>query len=107
MEEKNRTSYLTPVSLDKLRLNKSNWLSIAKKKDLGFIPATTNLQDLEILVIGIDNENETNPYTQDIIAYYWNNWLKEMGVKEKNYKIKNAGIPANIEKVIFDFILKK
>ena len=106
MEDKNRTSYLTPVSLNKLGLNNSNWMSTIKKKNLGFIPATANLQDLEVLVIGIHSENDSNPYAQDIIQYYWSNWLKEMGVKEENYKIKNAGIPANIEKVIFDFILK-
>lgn len=105
MKVKNRTSYLTPNSLGKLHLNKGNWKKEIEKQDMGFIPATTNLQDLEVLVIGITSLNEKNPYTPDIIEAYWSKWFEEMGVEK--YKIKNAGIPSNIEKVIFDFILNK
>ncbi len=103
MKEKNRTSYLTPKSLNQLQLNKSNWKDEMGKKDLGFIPATTNLNDLEILIIGITSRNDENPYSQEIIEAYWEKWFKEMGVKK--YKIKNADIPSSIEKVISDFIL--
>lgn len=105
MKEKNRTSYLTPKSLNQLQLNKGNWKDEIEKKDLGFIPATTNLNDLEILVIGIASQNDENPYTQDIIEAYWEKWFDDMGVKK--YKIKKADIPSSIEKVIFDFILNK
>jgi len=104
MNDKNRTSYLTPKSLDKLKLNTANWEDELKKRDLGFIPATADLSDLEVLVIGISNQNENNPYSQDIIETYWSNWLEEMGVKR--YKVKNADLPSSIEKVISDFILK-
>lgn len=104
MNDKNRTSYLTPKSLDKLKLNTANWEDELQKRDLGFIPAITDLSDLEVLVIGISNQNENNPYSQDIIETYWNNWLEEMGVKR--YKVKNADLPSSIEKVISDFILK-
>lgn len=103
-KEKNRTSYLTPKSLAQLQLNKGNWKDDMEKKNLGFIPATTNLNDLEVLVIGIVSHNDESPYSQDIIEAYWEKWFNEMGVK--NYKIKNADIPSNIEKVISDFILK-
>lgn len=105
MKNGNRTSYLTPSSLDKLNLNKGNWKKEIEKRDMGFIPATTDLQDLEVLVIGTTSLNDKNPYAKDIIEAYWSKWFEEMGVKK--YKIKNADIPPNIEKVIFDFILNE
>lgn len=104
MDKKNRTSYLTPRSLYKLPLNRGDWKGVMEKKGFGFIPATTNLNNLEVLVIGITSHNDKNAYAQDIIEAYWEKWFQEMGVK--NYKIKNADIPSNIEKVIYDFILK-
>ncbi len=105
MNDKNRTSYLTPQSLRKLHLNTRNWQGDIEKRNLGFIPATSNLDDLEVLVIGITAQNDENPYTPDIIKAYWSRWFEEMGVK--NYKIKNADIPTNMENVISDFILNK
>lgn len=107
MENNTKTSYLTPNLLSKLKLNKPNWREEFVERKLGFIPATENLGDLEVLVLGIQSSNETNPYTHDIIHAFWENWLMEMGVHESNLKIKNADIPSNIEKVIFDFILNK
>ncbi len=103
MKNKNRTSYLTPKSLKKLGLNSGDWKDQIKKKNLGFIPANSNLNDLEVLVIGITSHNET-PYAQDIIELYWKKWFDEMGIKK--YKIKTADIPSSIEKVITNFILK-
>ncbi len=101
----NQTSYLTPQYLSKLALNTPNWKEIMEKRNLGFIPANKNLNDLEVLVIGIENQNPKHPYAQDIIKTYWYNWLKSMGVK--NPKIKNSDLPSNIEKIIFNFILNK
>ena len=106
MTEGNRTSFLTPKSLAQLKLIKSNWKEEMDQKDLGFIPATKDLNDLEVLVIGINSLNDDNPYAQDIIEAYWSKWLLEMGVEEKNFKIKNAVIASNMEKVISDFIKK-
>ncbi|MET1258120.1 hypothetical protein ABV409_02205 [Flagellimonas sp. DF-77] len=103
MEDGSRTSYLTPKRLDGLRLHKPGWKEEIEKKNLGFIPAATDLQQLEVLVIGIDSENE-NPYAQDVIEAYWHKWFLEMGIQESNIKIKSADIPKNMEKVIFDFI---
>ncbi|MBQ4819617.1 hypothetical protein [Aquimarina sp. MMG016] len=103
MNEKNRTSYLTPKSLSKLQLNKASWNNEMEKKDLGFIPANKALNDLEVLVIGITSHNDENPYAQDIIEAYWEKWFDEMEIKK--YKIKNADIPSSIEKVMADFIL--
>lgn len=102
MKEGNRTSYLTPLSLNSLKLNSSNWQADFKKRQLGFIPANSNLNDLEVLVIGTTSKNYDNPYSIDIIELYWREWLKNMGVEK--IKIKNADLPSSIEKVIADFI---
>lgn len=104
MKNKSQTSYLTPQYLSKLALNTPNWKEIMEKRNLGFIPANKNLSDLEVLIIGIENQNSKHPYAQDIIEAYWYNWLKSMGVK--NAKIKNSDLPSRIEKTIFNFILK-
>ena len=106
MKEENRTSYLTPNSLKRLNLKSSNWKKVMKEKDMGFIPANQNLEDLEVLVIGINSLNDENPYAQDIIQAYWSKWFEEMGIAEGNYKIKNAVIPSNMEGVIMNFINK-
>ncbi|MDC6363998.1 MULTISPECIES: hypothetical protein [Flavobacteriaceae] len=106
MVKGSRTSYLTPKSLDGLKLDGSDWRDKMAEKDFGFIPATNGLQDLEVLVIGINGENG-GAYSQDIVESFWIQWLQEMGVDENKIKIKNADIPKNIEKVIFDFILNK
>jgi hypothetical protein len=104
MKEENRTSYLTPNSLAKLNLKSSKWKEEMEEKDLGFIPAAENLNDLEVLVIGINSLNDDNPYAQDIITEYWSKWFEEMGITKENYKIKSAVIASNMEKVISDFI---
>ena len=106
MRSENRTSFLTPQSLRTWGLNKSTWKADFEKRNLGFIPATTGLADLEILVIGITDQNNENPYALDIIKKYWAQWFEEMGVKRENYKIKSADLPSSIEKVINDFINK-
>ena len=102
-QNENRTSFLTPKSLDKLGLNKNSWKDTFEQKDLGFIPASKGLEDLEILVLGITNENPRNSYSNDIIEAYWEKWFLEMGIK--TFKIKTADIPARIEQIIADFIL--
>lgn len=104
MTDKNRTSYLTPKSLEKLHLNHNSWTKQMEEENLGFIPATTGLQDLEILVLGIDSQNKKHPYAKNIIKAYWSKWFTEMGIKK--YKIKNVDVPTSIEKVISDFLIK-
>ncbi len=105
MEENNRTSYLTPRSLDNLKLKTSRWEEIFEEKDLGFIKANDDLGSLEVLVLGIKSNNDNNPYTLSIIEKYWTKWLREMGVEK--VKVKDADISSSVEKVIYDFIQKK
>ncbi len=103
MEEGNRTSYLTPKSLDNMPLNNSNWKDIMAEKGFGFITKRNNLEDAEVLILGVQSHNKTNPYARDIIIKYWENWLEEMGVKSS--KVKQADIPSNMDKIIKEFIL--
>ena len=105
MTEGNRTSYLTPNSLKRLNLIKSSWKAEMEEKDLGFIPANQNLENLEVLVLGINSLNDENPYAPDIIEAYWSKWFEEMGITKDRYKIKQAVIPSSMEKVISDFII--
>lgn len=104
-KEGNKTSYLTPQLLAQLKLNKPDWEKEIQSRNLGFIAATKGLEDIEVLVIGIQSQNSKHPYAQEIIESYWKTWLTEMGVKK--YKIKSADLPSHMEKVIHDFILNK
>ena len=72
-------------------------------KNFGFIPATKDLSNLEILVLGI-NPDKKNPYEDDVIKTYWEKWFIDM--KVKRFEIKNADLPSNMEKVIRNFILE-
>ena len=102
MKEGNRSSYLTPNYMGRLGLQKSNFEEMIEKEDYGFIKANGNLNDLEVLVLGVESKNLKNPYAIDIIRTYWSNWLSEMGVKK--YKIQNADLASSVEKVITEFI---
>jgi len=102
MNEDKLSSYLTPKSMDRLPLSNSKWETTLKEKGYGFIKANDNLEDLEVLVIGIESLNPKNPYAIDVMRTYWTNWFKEMGVKK--FKIQNADLSSNVEKVIIEFI---
>jgi len=45
------------------------------------------------------------PYEEDVIRAYWSKWLKEMKVKD--FEIKQADLPSNMDKIIREFILKE
>jgi len=104
MKEDYRTTYLTPQDVKRFGFNKPGWKEKFEQKDYGFVAANENLSDLEVLVLGI-NPDIKNPYEEDVIRVYWSKWLEEMQVK--NFEIKQADLPSNMEKVIQDFILKK
>lgn len=103
-KEQNRTSYLTPKTIKNLKLNTSNWKEKLQTKDYGFLPLHKNLQNVEVLVLGV-NPNKKNPYEEDVIKEYWKKWLTEMNVKK--FQIKRADLPIHINDVINDFILTK
>lgn len=104
MKEGNKTSYLTPKSLTRLPLNNSGFEKTIHEKEYGFIKANEGIDDLEVLVIGIQDGNPNNPYAIDIIRTYWENWFDEMGIA--SYKIQNADLAQNVDRVIKGFIIK-
>ena len=104
IKEQNKRSYVTPSVLRNLGLNKSNWVQKMNEKNIGFIPATSALNDLEVLVLGIENhDKKRNPYGKEVLEKLWANWFKEMGVKR--FEIYGADLPTHMEKTISNFIL--
>ena len=104
MKEENRTSYITAEWIRKNGLNTKDWEKKLQSQDFGFIKAGDDLNNLEVLVLGI-NPNQNNPYEEKVIKAYWTKWFTEM--KIKHFEIKNADLPSNMEKIIKDFILEK
>lgn len=97
------TTYLRPQDIRDNKLTSNNWLDTYKKSNYGFIPANSNLESLEVLVLGI-NPDPKNPYELEVINKYWNDWLAAMGVI--HYDLKMAELPSNLDKLIQEYILK-
>ncbi|WP_332453379.1 hypothetical protein [Chryseobacterium aquaticum] len=102
--EGQKTSYLTPELVKSLKLNSSDFKNKIQDKGLGFIKANDDLDHLEVIVLGI-NASKGNPFEGDVIKEYWENWFKEM--KIKNYQIKSADLPSNLEPLILKAISGK
>ncbi|MCJ8152936.1 hypothetical protein MKJ01_04055 [Chryseobacterium sp. SSA4.19] len=98
------TSYLTPELIKSLRLNSSDFKTKIQDKGLGFIKANDDLDNLEVIVLGI-NPEKGNPFEEAVIKEYWENWFKEM--KIKHYQIKSADLPSNLEPIILKAISGK
>lgn len=96
-KEDNKTSYLTPELVRSLQLNTSDFKNKIQTKNLGFVKANDDLKNLEVIVLGV-NSAKGNPFEADVIKAYWEQWLKDM--KVKNYQIKTADLPSNLEPVI-------
>nr|WP_199158174.1 hypothetical protein [Pedobacter sp. ASV2] len=97
----NKSSYITPELIKSLNLNTPNYKTLIQKNGYGFIKANDGLNNLEVVVLGI-NPAKKNPFERDVINEYWNNWFKEMRVK--NYIIKPADLPTNLDQVIQKYI---
>ncbi len=104
IKEGNLTSYLRPQDIRRFKLTKSDWKEKIQSKKYGFLSTQNDLKDLEIMVLGV-NPDPKNPYEQDVIIEYWSNWLKKMNVK--NYEIKTALLPANMNEIIREHILNE
>ncbi|WP_298328432.1 hypothetical protein [uncultured Dokdonia sp.] len=102
--EGNRTTFITPQTIRDFKLNKPDWEDRYVENEYGFIPAARGLENLEVLVLGI-NPDPKNPYEGDVIKTYWSDWLESMDVKR--YSIKNADLPSNMDGIIKDFVLGK
>jgi len=104
IKEANLTTYITPELIRQYGLNTSDWNQKMQQQKFGFIKANDDLSNLEVLVLGI-NPNNNNPYEEKVLRTYWSDWFTEM--KIKHFEIKNADLPSNMDKIIKDFILKK
>lgn len=102
--EGEKTSFLTPELVKSMKLNTSDFKTRIDDKGLGFIKANDKLDNLEVVILGI-NPEKGNPFEDEVIKIYWENWLKEMNIKK--YQIKGADLPGNLETVIKNLILNK
>ena len=101
--DRNRSSYLTTKKISQLGLTNSHWKQKFNEKDCGFITSGLKLDDLEVLVLGL-NAYKTTPFEEDVIRKYWEKWFEEMGISK--YSIKTADLPTNLDGIIKDFLLK-
>jgi len=102
--EGQKTSYLTPELVKSLKLNSSDFKNKIQDKDLGFVKANDDLDNLEVIVLGI-NPAKGNPFEADVIKEYWENWFKEMKITK--YQIKSADLPSNLEPIITKVLSNK
>lgn len=102
--QEKKTSYLTSKLIKSNNLTDSNFKTTIEKNKLGFVKANENLNNLEVIVLGI-NPEKGNPFEEGVIKEYWENWFKEM--KIKNYQIKSADLPSNLEPLILKAISGK
>ncbi len=103
LKVKNRTTYINRQLLNTPALFSYDWKKYVQEKNMGILwDRTQQLQDLEIIVIGIDQNEHKNPNAQEIITYYWEQWFAEMGIT--HYVIRPADAPAYLSEVITDFI---
>lgn len=104
LEEDNQLSYITPQKVRQLNLVNSDWENQMEDKKIGFIPANQSLEDLEVLVIGL-NPSDINPYEKDVLIKFWSDWLMAMGVKK--FKLLDSDLPSNQKSIIEKFIFNK
>lgn len=103
--EGNKSSYLTPELVKAFKLNQSNFKQTISDGGYGFIKANDNLNDLEVVVIGV-NAAKGNPFERDVIDQYWMTWLKDMKVKDPISKPISADLPSNIDPIIQKIIAR-
>jgi hypothetical protein len=96
-----KTSYLTSKLIKSNNLITSDFKNTIVKNNLGFVKANDNLNNLEVIVLGI-NPEKGNPFEEAVIKEYWENWFKEMKIKK--YQIKSADLPSNLEPIILKAI---
>lgn len=101
--DENKSSYITPILIKNFNLGSDFKQKFGNQK-LGLIPANSDLENVEVLVLGI-NPSKNNPFEGDIIKLYWEDWLKNMGVKK--FQLIESDLPSNLDPVIHKFISGK
>lgn len=102
-----KSNYVLSSHLAKWGFNSGNYKSKLMNEGFGFQSPVTDLDNLELFVIGL---NPQNNWELDVLIHYWEDWFYSMGVKNfkdgdgKKY-LRQADLPANIKSLIEDFIL--
>jgi hypothetical protein len=96
---KNRSTYLTHSYIKRNKISENR----IKEKDFGFINSSKGLENLEILILGVNPVNGSLN-DEEVIHSYFSKWFKEMEVKK--YKINNTDLPSNMDKIIRKFIFE-
>lgn len=86
-----RTAYILPDVLKTLR-NSADWKQVFVRDDYGLISTRKDLQDLEVLVLGI-NPSKGFKNDEDIIKAYLGKWFEEMQIPQSNYACYNTDLP--------------
>lgn len=102
----NKTTYLTHRDIVSLKLTGGDWNNVYNSNNYGFIPANKDLNNVEILVLGLNPDN-SNPFEEDVLKQYWSDWFLAMGVNADNFDIRTTDLPNNLEESIMNFILKE
>ena len=94
---KNRSTYLTHKYIVNNRISNNT----IDKKDFGYISSVDNLDNLEIIVLGV-NPNKNSLNEEDVIHSYFEKWFTEMNVN--SYKLYNSDLPQYTKSKIDKFI---
>jgi len=89
-----RSQYLTPEFIYSQRINLIGDINIVKERikkyDYGYMTATNDLDNLEILVLEI-NPTPKRKNDEDVIKEYLSKWFSEMNVKD--FALYNSDLP--------------
>lgn len=101
---KNRYTYLLGNS-NLAQYRKQNWEQLIKQNDFGILTKRNDLNNLEVLVLGVKAENPNNKIDEDILQSLWKKWFKEMNVS--HYEVYHSDLPANTKTRIDNFLNSK
>lgn len=100
----NRFTYLLSKNLNDYR-KQNVWKQMIDQNDFGIISERNDLNDLEVLVVGIQAENPDNKIDEDILRHLWEKWFNEMNIS--HFKVYPANLPANLKPRIESFLENK
>jgi len=96
-------SYLVPGKVKKLGLMDENWMSVMESKKIGFLPTSTHMDNLEVMVLGLNPSKNNSSYEPAILKKFWSDWFDAIGVKK--YRIELNDLPSDLDEYIQNFVL--
>ncbi len=101
---KNRYTYLLG-NTNLMQYRNKNWEKMVEQNDFGILTACNNLNNLEVLVLGIKAENPSHKIDEDILQFLWKKWFKEMNIAHN--EAYHLDLPANTKTRIENFLKSK